>query len=172
MSTQAQYDGEAIPAWPSDIRLIPIMTTPHSPSESNVQRRKIRDSCNNCSGQKIRCGKQRPSCARCATKGLVCNYSFSQRTGRRSASSSNAQTVGLTNLPSSNNNTTSPSVTDSQSLFGPTITMTPSLSPPIEDASTRAPAESPNDTYFGVFDDTSFFPDLSLDDLNPATIET
>ena len=46
-------------------------------------RRKIRESCNSCSSQKIRCGKQRPSCARCVAKGLECNYSYSQRTGRR-----------------------------------------------------------------------------------------
>ncbi|KAF2219508.1 hypothetical protein BDZ85DRAFT_43130 [Elsinoe ampelina] len=53
-------------------------------------RQKIRESCNSCSAQKIRCGKQRPACARCVTKGIDCNYSFSQRTGRRAPSSANA----------------------------------------------------------------------------------
>ncbi|KAL6705700.1 hypothetical protein ACN47E_006489 [Coniothyrium glycines] len=53
-----------------------------------VHRRKIRDSCNECSGQKIRCGKQRPACTRCVNKKLQCNYAYSQRTGRRSSSSS------------------------------------------------------------------------------------
>jgi len=47
---------------------------------------KIRDSCNSCSSQKTRCSKERPTCARCQAKGLECNYSFSQRTGRRGPS--------------------------------------------------------------------------------------
>ncbi|KAG7065486.1 zinc finger transcription factor [Colletotrichum scovillei] len=49
----------------------------------NRKRRKVRKSCNACSSQKIRCGKQRPKCQRCETKGLECAYSMSMRTGER-----------------------------------------------------------------------------------------
>ncbi|KAM3419065.1 hypothetical protein BST61_g5020 [Cercospora zeina] len=44
---------------------------------------KVRDSCDQCSQQKIKCGKQRPRCARCVSKGLdACHYSVSMRIGR------------------------------------------------------------------------------------------
>lgn len=46
--------------------------------------RQVRNSCNACSSQKIRCGKERPKCHRCAEKGLGCEYSMSRRTGERS----------------------------------------------------------------------------------------
>ncbi|PSK53770.1 Transcriptional activator protein UGA3 [Elsinoe australis] len=62
-------------------------------------RQKIRESCNSCSAQKIRCGKQRPACARCVTKGIDCNYSFSQRTGRRAPSSSVSSASGSQQQP-------------------------------------------------------------------------
>ncbi|TDZ27476.1 Aflatoxin biosynthesis regulatory protein [Colletotrichum spinosum] len=47
------------------------------------KQRKVRQSCNACSSQKIRCGKQRPKCTRCAIKGLCCEYGMSMRTGER-----------------------------------------------------------------------------------------
>ncbi|OHX01095.1 aflatoxin cluster transcription factor-related protein [Colletotrichum incanum] len=49
----------------------------------NRKRRRVRKSCNACSSQKIRCGKQRPRCQRCELKGLECAYSMSMRTGER-----------------------------------------------------------------------------------------
>lgn len=52
---------------------------------------KLRQSCNRCSAQKIRCSKERPTCARCASKNLPCNYSLSQRTGRRTSINPGAQ---------------------------------------------------------------------------------
>lgn len=57
---------------------------------NSKSRQKIRDSCNSCSSQKIRCSKERPSCARCINKGLECSYSFSQRTGRRARTRSSS----------------------------------------------------------------------------------
>lgn len=52
---------------------------------------KLRQSCNRCSTQKIRCSKERPTCARCAAKNLPCNYSLSQRTGRRTSINPHSQ---------------------------------------------------------------------------------
>lgn len=60
-----------------------------NPSEDAVQARhrkkeqKVRNSCNACSSQKIRCSKDRPKCHRCTIKGLSCVYSMSRRTGER-----------------------------------------------------------------------------------------
>ncbi|KAM3419064.1 hypothetical protein BST61_g5019 [Cercospora zeina] len=48
--------------------------------------RKFRDSCNACSAQKVRCGKERPRCERCSSKDICCNYSPSLRTGRHPGS--------------------------------------------------------------------------------------
>ena len=60
---------------------------------------KIRDSCNNCSAMKIRCGKERAKCSRCAQKGLDCDYSISRRTGKRSQ-----PPTGADNNNNNNNN--------------------------------------------------------------------
>ncbi|KAL9105863.1 MAG: hypothetical protein Q9227_009026 [Pyrenula ochraceoflavens] len=63
---------------------------------------KPRLSCNRCSAQKIRCSKTRPTCAYCASKNLPCQYSLSQRTGKRSIS---ARTQALLNdAPPANEN--------------------------------------------------------------------
>lgn len=43
---------------------------------------KLKDSCDLCSSSKLRCGKQKPTCARCATLNQSCSYSPARRTGR------------------------------------------------------------------------------------------
>lgn len=61
--------------------------------------RQVRNSCNACSSQKIRCSKERPQCHRCVDKGLECEYSMSRRTGERArvADSPPRQSQGSTN---------------------------------------------------------------------------
>ncbi|KAL9065194.1 MAG: hypothetical protein Q9161_008393 [Pseudevernia consocians] len=44
--------------------------------------RKLRASCDGCYSAKLKCTKQRPTCPRCVSLGLVCRYSPSQRTGK------------------------------------------------------------------------------------------
>ena len=90
-------------------------------------RRKIRDSCNTCSSQKIRCGKQRPRCARCLNKGLECNYSFSQRTGRRTPSSATTRSH-----PSTTEASGAPPTTPAMAESDPPVddTMIP-ITPPV-----------------------------------------
>ncbi|KAM3419063.1 hypothetical protein BST61_g5018 [Cercospora zeina] len=51
--------------------------------DTSFKRPKIRESCTHCSSQKIRCTKERPACARCVNKGLLCQYNISRRTGTR-----------------------------------------------------------------------------------------
>ncbi|KAL4751924.1 hypothetical protein BDW72DRAFT_172460 [Aspergillus terricola var. indicus] len=50
-------------------------------------RRKYKESCSQCAFVKVKCGKEKPTCARCQNRGLRCNYELSHRAGRRPASS-------------------------------------------------------------------------------------
>ncbi|KAH7094395.1 malamycin response protein 1 [Paraphoma chrysanthemicola] len=139
------------------------MSTSSTSKLPNESRRKIRDSCNNCSAQKIKCGKQRPSCARCTTKKLQCNYSYSQRTGRRS-SSMNTQRDGTgSNVAFLPTIVDSPAVTSdpTTSLFGSTSSLT--TTSPRKVHSNNATIESPRDIEPNPFDDPNFFPDLNFD---------
>jgi hypothetical protein len=54
--------------------------------DSGASTAKVRDSCNACSQQKIKCGREKPVCERCASKGLTCEYSVSRRNGKRTRS--------------------------------------------------------------------------------------
>lgn len=53
-------------------------------STPNGPPRKLRDSCFSCSSSKVKCSKEKPTCSRCARRGLVCGYMASRRTGRTS----------------------------------------------------------------------------------------
>ncbi|KAL2784793.1 aflatoxin regulatory protein-domain-containing protein [Aspergillus keveii] len=58
---------------------------PTAARPSNVQQpRKLRESCSHCAHSKVRCTKEKPSCARCTNRRLVCEYKVSRRTGRTS----------------------------------------------------------------------------------------
>jgi len=43
---------------------------------------KLKDSCDLCSASKLRCDKQKPTCARCASLDQLCSYSPARRSGR------------------------------------------------------------------------------------------
>ncbi|KAJ5193544.1 hypothetical protein N7449_009686 [Penicillium cf. viridicatum] len=59
------------------------MVTIRSPGSQT--RRKFKESCSQCAFVKVKCGKEKPTCARCQTRGLRCNYEVSHRAGRRPA---------------------------------------------------------------------------------------
>ncbi|KAL7961205.1 hypothetical protein V8C34DRAFT_319974 [Trichoderma compactum] len=44
--------------------------------------RKLKDSCDPCSASKLRCNKQKPTCARCVALNQQCSYSPARRAGR------------------------------------------------------------------------------------------
>ncbi|EED18901.1 C6 transcription factor (AflR), putative [Talaromyces stipitatus ATCC 10500] len=44
---------------------------------------KIRDSCHSCAISKVRCPKEKPTCARCMKRGVVCEYFVTKRPGRK-----------------------------------------------------------------------------------------
>lgn len=43
----------------------------------------LRDSCEFCAASKVRCSKEKPTCNRCVGRGISCQYSVKQRTGRK-----------------------------------------------------------------------------------------
>lgn len=43
---------------------------------------KLRDCCQSCARSKVKCTKEKPSCARCDAKGIACRYLQSKRPGR------------------------------------------------------------------------------------------
>lgn len=61
-------------------------TTPATPSltftKNTLESPKLRASCDGCYLAKIKCGKERPQCGRCANHGITCQYSPSQRIGK------------------------------------------------------------------------------------------
>ncbi|KAH8701036.1 hypothetical protein BGW36DRAFT_425831 [Talaromyces proteolyticus] len=52
---------------------------------------KLRDSCNRCAASKLKCSKEKPTCARCAKRGMVCEYFMTKRAGRKKFSGSQPQ---------------------------------------------------------------------------------
>ena len=53
-----------------------------SPPLTSSQTQKLKDSCDKCSSSKVRCTKEKPSCARCDKLGYTCFYSPARRVGR------------------------------------------------------------------------------------------
>ncbi|KAL9094346.1 MAG: hypothetical protein Q9165_003487 [Trypethelium subeluteriae] len=44
---------------------------------------KLRDSCHACASSKVKCAKEKPTCARCAKRGIACEYFITKRPGRK-----------------------------------------------------------------------------------------
>ena len=44
---------------------------------------KLRDSCHACASSKLKCHKEKPTCSRCAKRGLICEYVATKRGGRK-----------------------------------------------------------------------------------------
>ena len=44
---------------------------------------KLRDSCHACAASKVKCDKEKPTCARCIKRGVTCEYFATKRAGRK-----------------------------------------------------------------------------------------
>lgn len=91
---------------------------------------KLRDSCQGCAASKLKCSRERPTCARCAKRGMVCEYFVTKRGGRRPTSRLNANSSSSPRMENSLNipaPATSASSPSSLSSFGRTAD---SLTPP------------------------------------------
>ncbi|ORY18416.1 hypothetical protein BCR34DRAFT_583034 [Clohesyomyces aquaticus] len=54
-----------------------------SPSVSDTTPLKLRESCEACATSKLRCSKEKPTCARCAKRNLSCKYVVTKRSNRK-----------------------------------------------------------------------------------------
>jgi len=68
---------------------------------------KLRDSCHVCAASKIKCNKEKPTCARCAKRGLTCEYFVTKRAGRRHDARPSEKPNVTQALPGSSSSTSS-----------------------------------------------------------------
>lgn len=59
--------------------------TPGAPGQTPAAgtTNKLRDSCQACAMSKVKCPKEKPTCSRCESRNLACQYIFTRRPGRR-----------------------------------------------------------------------------------------
>ncbi|KAF2201583.1 hypothetical protein GQ43DRAFT_471676 [Delitschia confertaspora ATCC 74209] len=67
------------PTRPTLLRRATAPTT----SASTASPLKLRDSCHACASSKVKCHKEKPTCSRCAKRGLTCEYFVTKRAGRK-----------------------------------------------------------------------------------------
>ncbi|KAL9608105.1 MAG: hypothetical protein Q9167_007043 [Letrouitia subvulpina] len=73
-----------------------------TPSSSASRRRtvpttpKLRDSCQACASSKLKCLKEKPTCSRCAKRGIICEYVATKRGGRSHGNGSGKNKSGNT----------------------------------------------------------------------------
>ena len=86
---------------------------------------KLRDSCHGCASSKVKCNKEKPTCARCAKRGQTCEYFATKRAGRKHESRpSDASNVSIRPPSSSTTGPATPS--DISSLISPSQIHSPS----------------------------------------------
>ncbi|KAJ5448546.1 Aflatoxin biosynthesis regulatory protein [Penicillium cf. griseofulvum] len=70
-----------------------------TPATSLPARPKLRDSCNACSASKVKCNRDKPTCARCAKRGMACEYLVTRRAGRKHDKTRPRSNTGSSNSP-------------------------------------------------------------------------
>ena len=75
----------------------PTRTIPATP--------KLRDSCHGCAASKVKCSKEKPTCARCGKRGLQCEYFETKRVGRKHDSRPSNRTNVTQPLPRTSSST-------------------------------------------------------------------
>ena len=91
---------------------------------------RLRDSCHACSSSKVKCHKEKPTCSRCANRGITCEYNVTKRPGRRRGNDNNQNnSTASINLPSPPSSTPqSASNTSYAEFFNATIASADSAS--------------------------------------------
>jgi hypothetical protein len=75
---------------------------PPSSSSLGANSPGLRNSCEACAAAKLRCPKEKPTCHRCAKRGIVCEYFAIKRAGRKPGSRSNINGNGSSGSASNN----------------------------------------------------------------------
>ncbi|KAL3713632.1 hypothetical protein TMatcc_002335 [Talaromyces marneffei ATCC 18224] len=63
---------------------------------------KLRDSCHPCAASKLKCNKEKPICARCAKRGITCEYLATKRGGRKHTNRNTNTTTDSNRAPPGN----------------------------------------------------------------------
>lgn len=74
-----------------------VLPSSQGPQSQGPRKLKLRDSCDACASSKVRCHKEKPTCSRCARRGLVCEYVATRRAGRKHDSSRQSHGSNSTN---------------------------------------------------------------------------
>ncbi len=114
---------------------------------------KLRDSCQVCASSKLKCSKEKPTCSRCAKRGLICEYVTSKRWGRKHEDRSRNNSGSNTSPKSTPTNTiygTQP-LPPPNSWFAPNSTISstdPVPSPGVVHPSSRASTSGASSDLF------------------------
>ncbi|OJJ77421.1 hypothetical protein ASPBRDRAFT_25088 [Aspergillus brasiliensis CBS 101740] len=76
-----------------------VSVTMGSTTTPVLGRPKLRDSCNACSASKFKYNRDKPICARCAKRGLACEYLVTRRAGRKHDKSHSRSNTTSSDLP-------------------------------------------------------------------------
>ncbi|KAF7587029.1 hypothetical protein BBP40_007851 [Aspergillus hancockii] len=141
---------------------------------------KLRDSCHGCAASKLKCSKEKPTCARCTKRGIVCEYFATRRAGRKQGSRpSNAPPVTQT-LPPTPTATSWSTVSGPEALASPSLARLsprmplpsyPDLLPDFLSSSDQTSASAPTSTSSVQFDDFLASP-LSFPILDPSDADS
>ncbi|CRG86679.1 hypothetical protein PISL3812_03689 [Talaromyces islandicus] len=69
---------------------------------------KLRDTCDACAASKVKCDKKKPTCSRCAKRGVICEYVVTKRSGRKHESRQSDPAI-ITQSSSASSSTTNSS---------------------------------------------------------------
>ncbi|KAF2648487.1 hypothetical protein K491DRAFT_722526 [Lophiostoma macrostomum CBS 122681] len=145
---------------------------------------KLRDSCHACAASKVKCSKEKPTCARCVKRGTTCEYLVTKRPGRKHDSrvvhrnlhrSGVARSLNEFAWPAalsgpSSGNSTPPDVaqhspTNEESMANVSSDMFPNLLSPVDNS--LSSVLGPMDIDFDeLFPPPLSFPEHSLPDLH------
>jgi len=135
------------------------MIESHEQSSSQIRpvaqaaaKTRLRDSCHACASSKVKCHKEKPTCSRCANRGVTCEYYVTKRPGRRRGNNSinhnNNSTIN-SSLPSPSPSSLTPPLVSNKSytdFFTTALTSADSASLRLEPLDLLSDLVSPNNS--------------------------
>jgi Aflatoxin regulatory protein/Fungal Zn(2)-Cys(6) binuclear cluster domain len=142
----------------------PDLPTPSTSTHGHTtvpDRPKLRNSCHACASSKLKCSQEKPTCSRCAKRGLTCEYVAAKRGGRkpnsRSSISDNRGNDVSNTAINGNDNVHLPSQANRFAPPSPNPSTDPLRSPGVMHHSTKANVSGSSDMlqdFFGPMDQT------------------
>ena len=110
---------------------------------------RLRDSCHACASSKVKCHKEKPTCSRCANRGVTCEYYVTKRPGRRRGNNNHSNSTIDVSRPSPSPSTPQPASNSNKSyteFFTTAITSADSTSLDLERLDLLPNLVSPNNS--------------------------